>query len=91
MAEEDVRHRLTAEVGCLLDEHNGQVENDRDVTVWASRCSWESEPMVVESDEWADAVEEAVEYLNDHVARDGYSFGWYEGNFFYQSEEWWDA
>jgi hypothetical protein len=32
----------------------------------------------------------AVDWLNDHVAPDGYAYGFHDGDFFLQSDEWWD-
>lgn len=32
----------------------------------------------------------AVDWLNDHVAPDGYAYGFHDGDFFFQSDEWWD-
>ena len=40
-----------------------------------------------EAMQWAS--EEAESYLNEHVAPEGYAFGWQDGEFFLQSEEWW--
>lgn len=31
----------------------------------------------------------AIEWLNENVCQDGYSWGWHDGEFFYQSTEWW--
>jgi len=35
------------------------------------------------------AADEVEVWLDDNVAPEGYSFGWYEGEFFLQSEAWW--
>lgn len=37
-----------------------------------------------------DAADDAEAWLNEHVAPEGYSFGWYEGEFHLQSEAWWE-
>lgn len=37
----------------------------------------------------SDAVDDALEWLNEHVAQEGRSFDWYEGEIFYQTEAWW--
>ncbi len=37
-----------------------------------------------------DLADQAEEWLNDHVAPEGYSFGWNDGEFFLQSSEWWE-
>jgi hypothetical protein len=36
-----------------------------------------------------DLSDEAEQWLNDHVAPDGCSFGWHDGSFFLQTTEWW--
>ncbi len=33
--------------------------------------------------------EDAEDFLNDHVAEEGYMFSWYEGEFYYQPMLWW--
>ena len=35
------------------------------------------------------AIDEAEEWLNENVAPEGFSFGWFDGEFFLMSEEWW--
>jgi hypothetical protein len=35
-------------------------------------------------------ADQAEDWLNDHVASDGYSFGWSDGEFFYQPSDWWE-
>lgn len=40
--------------------------------------------------EWVmDLSDDAEQWLNDTVARPGYSFGWHSGEFFYQPISWW--
>lgn len=34
----------------------------------------------------SDATDDAERWLNEHVAADGFAFGWYDGELFYQSE-----
>lgn len=38
----------------------------------------------------SDASDEVENWLNDHVAPEGYSFGWWEGEFFLWSVESWE-
>lgn len=41
--------------------------------------------------EWVMCIsDDAEDFLNNHVAREGYSFGWESGEFFYMEDEWWD-
>lgn len=37
-----------------------------------------------------DASDEVENWLNEHIAPEGYFFGWHDGEFFLQSQEWWD-
>lgn len=37
-----------------------------------------------------DAADSAEEWLNDNIAPEGYSFGWYDGEFFLWSQASWD-
>ena len=50
-----------------------------------------STPEVSDEDEelLSEAADKVAAWLNDNVAPQGYSFGWYEGEFFLQSEAWW--
>lgn len=34
--------------------------------------------------------DDAEDWLNEHSAPEGYSFGWEDGEFFLQSDAWWD-
>ncbi len=34
-------------------------------------------------------ADQAAQWLTDNVAPDGWSFGWYDGEFFLQTDEWW--
>lgn len=36
------------------------------------------------------ASEAAEQWLNDNLAEDGFSWGWYEGEVFYMPNEWWE-
>jgi len=37
-----------------------------------------------------DAADEVEAWLNEHVAEDGYSFGWHDGEFFYWANSEWE-
>jgi hypothetical protein len=38
----------------------------------------------------SDAADEVEQWLNDNVAPEGYSFGWYEGEFYLWPDEQWE-
>lgn len=43
-------------------------------------------------DEWNcldEACDDVEAWMNEHVAPEGFSFGWHDGEFFLQSQEWW--
>lgn len=42
--------------------------------------------LVVDQGELADQAEA---YLNEHVAPEGWQFGWHDGEFFLMPDEWW--
>lgn len=48
-------------------------------------------PEISDEDEelLASAADEVTYWLTNNVAPEGYSFDWYEGELFLQSEEWW--
>lgn len=71
-----------------IARHYGMPSEDKDEEAWAR---WEAnddddgcdtEYMI----EWSEA---AIDWLNDHVAQDGHSFGWWDGEFFYMPDKWW--
>ena len=41
--------------------------------------------------ELSGALDDAEQFLNDYVAPDGYTFGWFDGEFFLWSDEDWQA
>jgi hypothetical protein len=50
------------------------------------------EPGLSDDEYWAlsEASDEVENWLNDNIAPEGYSFGWWEGEFFLWSEEQWE-
>lgn len=38
---------------------------------------------------WPEIVDDAERWLNEAVAPEGYSFGWHDGEFFFQPDYWW--
>lgn len=44
-----------------------------------------------EYDRLVAGAEEAQDWLNYNVAPEGYHFGWYDGEFFLQSDAWWQG
>ncbi len=50
----------------------------------------EVEPGYTVAEAIIDDADAAEQWLNDVVAGEGFSFGWNDGEFFYQSDEWWE-
>lgn len=44
---------------------------------------------VAEEEALSEGEVEVTAWLNEHVAADGYSFEWSDGEFFLASEDWW--
>lgn len=84
--------------GCLLDEHHGHAANSSAIIQLAAREGWQPgwEDALAyakegvqggETQDWL--ADQAMEWLNENIAPEGFSFGWYSGNFFLMDEEWW--
>lgn len=43
-----------------------------------------------EMDELVEGADEAIGWLSEHIAPEGTSFGWQDGEVFLQTEEWWE-
>lgn len=40
---------------------------------------------------WQDLCDEVLDWMNDHLAPEAFQFGWFDGDFVLQSEQWWCA
>jgi hypothetical protein len=83
--------------GCYFDEalHGRFIGNE--IQNYAEETGWEGPYVDADNEddelgEHSDAVDEAIEHLNDNVAEPGHMFGWHPhgGGFMYMPEEWWD-
>jgi hypothetical protein len=91
----------SADAGCLIDGHHGWhahaimirlaesygYQLTAPVSVIVAAYERTGDGMYV--DVVTDVMDSAEAWLNEHVAPDGYSFGWHDGEFFLQSVEWW--
>lgn len=80
-----------AETGCVIDGIHGIYAGQllcqyAEAHGWVSLWEWDADS--VDSDELEDS---AMDFLNDHVARNGYYFGWFDGNVMYWSDTDWEA
>jgi hypothetical protein len=82
-----------SDAGCWIDGHWGQYGSQRLITI-ASTYGFQMAPIDYESeDAFEDIIWEAdtaEAWMNENIAPEGYSFGWYDGEWFLQSEEWWN-
>ena len=80
-----------AETGCVIDGIHGIYAGQllcqyAKAHGWVPMWEWDADS--VDSDELEDS---ARDFLNDHVARNGYYFGWFDGNVMYWSDTDWEA
>lgn len=82
---------ITAEdYGCWIDGHEGQYAPIILVEI-AMEFGFDPGSYDVNNiDDVMYVSEEAEDYLNENVAPDGYSFGWFDGEFFLWSFAMWD-
>lgn len=81
-------------VGCYVDSTHG-IHAPRRVMTLAKVYGWNG-LLDLDISEWdfedlSHYADEAEKWLNDNKASEGYSFGWYDGEFHYQTNEWWQT
>ena len=82
-----------SDAGCWVDGHWGHYGPER-VQELAAALGWTGERIGPDDDvdAYMDATDDAERWMNDNVAADGYVFGWWDGGFYYWSDqEWQDA
>lgn len=88
------------ETGCLIDSHHGQYMYGMVVDI-ARNHGYQPSPYYLThvtlynkglegTEAVVDEADRAEVWLNEHVAAEGHSFGWEDGEFYYQSDEWWE-
>lgn len=71
-----------ADAGCWVDGHWGQFGSSRVIQI-AHEFGWQDYLVVHPDDEFIhDYADKAEEWMNNNVAPDGHSFGWYDGEWF---------
>lgn len=81
-----------SEAGCWIDGHWGHYGSQRLLTIAScygfqySAIDFE-DPDCMEAVWWEADIAEA--WLNENIAPEGFSFGWYDGEFFLWPEETW--
>jgi len=85
--------QLTAsDVGCYVDSTHGIYGTNR-VCALAKLFGWNGLPDYANTSEplGLEYAYEAQIWLNKNVATEGCEFGWCDGEFHYQTEEWWQT
>lgn len=82
-----------AETGCVIDGIHGIYAGQllcqyAEAHGWVSLFGWDSD-WDADKRQWVE--DSAMDFLNDHVARNGYYFGWFDGNVMYWSDTDWEA
>lgn len=78
------------DAGCWVDGHWGWKAPLRVIQI-AYDFGYSGLMFDVENlDDMWDAAEEAEDWLNENIAPEGYSFGWFDGEFFLWSWDEWD-
>ena len=79
-----------SDAGCIIDSHYGVYINPMIVAL-AVQHGWEDPATVsyIVNDE-VELADKAEEWLNENVAPEGFRYGWCDGEFFLQSDEWWE-
>lgn len=87
---------LPVDAGCWIDGHHGVYGPERLVSI-AESYGYESTLLhgyeLLEPEDWEAWIwesEAAAEWMNDHVAPEGFSFGWFDGEWFLWSQESWE-
>lgn len=78
------------ETGLVVDGVHG-IYAEAIVVTMAKDLGWDGPAWDVDDWERQWSVDEATEWLNECHAAAGYSFGWHEGDFFYLSDDEWEA
>lgn len=86
-------NHVTLPLGCYIDGTHG-IYAPRRLCMIAYEYGWSGgvptdEQCRSESDFAMEMAEEAEAWLNENVAEDGNAFGWFDGCFFYWSEQDW--
>lgn len=74
--------------GCYVDSTWG-VYGAQQACVVARDLGWSGVMPTSIEHSW-DVSEEAIDWLNDNVAEDGYGFGWHDCELFYWSQQEWE-
>lgn len=82
------------EVGCVFDGVLGVYTTQR-VCRFASDLGWDGhvptdDEIQSDGESALELEDSATEWLNEHIAEEGFTFGWHEGSYFYWSHDEWN-
>ena len=80
------------ETGCVFDNHRGIYIGEAIIELAESYGMPYEEERTPEHEWYHEAIDDAINYLNDKVAEDGHSFGYGIGapDFMYMPSDWWN-
>lgn len=81
-----------ADAGCWVDGHWGQFGSSRVIQL-ANEFGWTGYIIDDQPEDYEfihDIADEAEEWMNNNVAPDGHSFGWFDGEWFLWSHSTWE-
>lgn len=94
-----------ADTGCLIDSHYGHYAHTMliELAVSCGMMLPNADAYIVARyaddnglEEYPheyvyDLADDADQWLNEHCAPDGFSFGWYDGDYFLAADAWWET
>lgn len=83
-----------SETGCVFDGVLGVYTTQR-VCLYAAMLGWEGhiptdEEVQSDGELVLELEDSATEWLNEHIADEGHTYGWHEGSYFYLSHDEWN-
>lgn len=79
-----------ADAGCWVDGHWGQYGSLKVIQIAQEFGLWPDETFDNENEFIHEIADEAEQWMNDNVAPDGHSFGWFDGEWFLWPYETWE-
>lgn len=82
------------EVGCVFDGVLGVSTTIQRICQFALDLGWDGRVPTDEDQSDSEEVfgleDEATEWLNEHIAEEGFTFDWHDGSYFYWSNDEWN-
>ena len=86
-----VKASIDPDSGIVVDDSNG-IYMGQSIQELAGFHGWEWEAVAPDHEDYDDATDEAIEWLNGNVAREGHRFDYHPhgGGLMYMPDEWYD-